>query len=72
MDLVRWVTEHEAAELVNRSPRTLRLWRQRGEVSAFRQAGLAGLVVYDEASIRKCAATQALRYQENVGRPATT
>lgn len=67
MDLIRWITEDQAAKLVERSPRTLRLWRQRGEVCAFKQAGIAGLVLYDETTLRACAATQVMRLQQ--GRP---
>ncbi|MCZ4077817.1 hypothetical protein O1W68_07690 [Rhodococcus sp. H36-A4] len=69
MDLIKWITEQQAAELIDRSPRTLRKWRTRGEVTAYRQAGIRGLVLYDTHSLRECAATQAMRLHENVGRP---
>ncbi|WP_442972869.1 helix-turn-helix domain-containing protein [Rhodococcus sp. IEGM 1354] len=71
MDLVRWVTEREAAELVNRSPRTLRVWRQRGQVNAFRQVGIRGLILYEKDSVRECAAAQAMRLHQSPGRPPT-
>lgn len=69
MDLIRWVTEEQAVVIADRSKRTLRKWRTRGEVTAFRQAGVAGLVLYDSDSVRECAVIQTARYAENVGRP---
>lgn len=69
MDLIKWVTEDQAAVIADRSHRTLRKWRSQGEVSAFRQVGADGLVLYDADSVRECAASMAIRYVENVGRP---
>jgi hypothetical protein len=70
MDLREWLTEHQAADHVGRSRRTLQIWRQSGEVTAYRQA--RSLILYDRESLEQCASVQAMRYRKKVGRPATT
>lgn len=70
MDLREWLTEHQAADHVGRSRRTLQMWRQSGEVTAYKQA--RSLVFYHRESLELCASNQAMRYRKNVGRPVTT
>lgn len=65
----RWVNEQHAAELVQRSPRTLQLWRKQGEVTAYSHGRRR--VMYSVASLIDCRDRMVERYRNrpNPGRP---
>ncbi len=65
--LTRWLTEDQASTYIERSPRTLRMWRKHNEVVAHRQS--KSRILYSVESLNQCAAVQKSRYQRNVGRP---
>lgn len=54
--VINWVNEQQAAERSGRSSRTLRLWRQRGEVIAYKQG--KSLVLYSIQSLDQCSRLQ--------------
>lgn len=53
---IRWLTEPQAAKYIERSPRTLRMWRQHNEVVSYRQSRTK--IMYDVESLNRCAALQ--------------
>jgi hypothetical protein len=64
---IRWLTEPQAATYIERSPRTLRMWRQHNEVVAYRQS--RSRVLYEVESLNRCAAIQKARREQYSGCP---
>lgn len=61
---VKWLTESQACEHVDRSPRTLRMWRLNGEVQFHRQSKTD--IFYDADSLNACVSRQAYRLRDLV------
>ena len=68
----RWVNEQHAAELVERSTRTLQAWRKAGEVIAYSHGN--NRVMYCVGSLRDCRNRMVERYRTRPtpGRPRNT
>lgn len=67
--IARWVTEHQAAQIVERSPKTVQAWRLAGEVIAHKQGQRRTMYLVE--SLEECQRRMDERYRNrpNPGRP---
>ncbi|MGO4205195.1 helix-turn-helix domain-containing protein [Rhodococcus sp. TAF43] len=69
---MEWLNESQACLLVGTSARSLRRWRQRGDLPEYRQC--VGRTMYRRRDVEACAELQRRRYMDRPlqGRPKLT